>query len=93
MGRVREDPLEGFGSDARLSDERLRRNAQAALTELTATLAAAYAECGRYPEAISTGLWAEELALSQGQVELAVTIRDQLKLYFNHKPYRTTPAD
>jgi hypothetical protein len=53
------------------------------------TLAAAYAENGRFLEAAKTALEAETMALDQGQLELAGEIRDRLDLYFINRPYRT----
>jgi Tfp pilus assembly protein PilF len=51
------------------------------------TLAAAYAECGRFPEAVSTAEKAEQLATAAGLKELAGKIRQLLELYRAGKPY------
>ena len=52
------------------------------------TLAAAYAECGRYPEAVATAEKAEQLAASAGQAAVAAKNRQLLELYRAGKPYR-----
>jgi hypothetical protein len=70
-------------------DQRVRRDSQATLPGLMDTLAAAYAENGRFLEAAKTALEAETMALDQGQLELAGEIRDRLDLYFINRPYRT----
>ena len=44
-------------------------------------LAAAYAEASRFPEAIQSAQKAFELAVANGQQELAAQAQDQLKLY------------
>jgi len=53
-------------------------------------LAAAYAETGRYDEAISTADKAYEMALVQGPGTLAQGLEQRLKLYQNKVPYRQT---
>ena len=70
------------------SDESDQRHAQAFLPVLTDTLAAAYAESARFPMAVEAAVQAETLALNRGRLELAVRIRDRLKLYLINKPYR-----
>jgi tetratricopeptide (TPR) repeat protein len=45
------------------------------------TLAAAYAEAGRFPEAVKTAQRALQLAETQSNTALADAIRSQLKLY------------
>ena len=82
-------------------DERLRSSAEAIrlasrACELTDdrdpvkldTLAMAYADTGRYPEAIQTAQRAIDLAVTTGTQELAGEIRAQLELYGLGKPYR-----
>ena len=54
-----------------------------------ATLAAAYAEAGRYTEAVQTALRALELATAQSETALAEAIRSQLKLYQAGQPFHT----
>jgi len=55
------------------------------------TLAAAYAEAGRFTEAIATGERARELALRQGQSELAARNEQLLALYRAGRPAREAP--
>ena len=54
------------------------------------TLAAAYAEAGRFPEAVKTATKALHL-VRQRQESLAEGIRRRLELYKAHKPYRQQP--
>ena len=59
------------------------------------TLAAAYAETGRFPEARETAYRALELARQQNQQALSDDLRARLALYQAGKPYhtpRSTPA-
>ncbi|MFH1923046.1 MAG: hypothetical protein ABIP48_24545 [Planctomycetota bacterium] len=72
-------------------DEHMRRNVLASLPGLMESLAAAYAENGQFPMATHTALKAETLALGQGQFELALKIRDRLKLYLADRPYHGRP--
>ena len=51
------------------------------------TLAAAYAEAGRFPEAVTTAEKAEQLATSAGLTGVAVKNRQLLELYRAGKPY------
>ncbi len=52
------------------------------------TLAAAYAEAGRFAEAMATARQAEAAAVAQGQADLAEQIRQRLTLYGSRQPYR-----
>ena len=51
------------------------------------TLAAAYAEAGRFPEAVTTAEKAEQLATAAGSKKLAESIRRLLEFYRAGKPY------
>jgi tetratricopeptide (TPR) repeat protein len=51
------------------------------------TLAAAYAEAGRFPEAVATAGKAEQLATDAGSKKLAEENRQRLELYRAGKPY------
>ena len=51
-------------------------------------LAAAYAEAGRFKEAILTAQKGLELALKMGPKELALGLENRLKLYHTGRPYR-----
>ena len=52
------------------------------------TLAAAYAETGRYEEAIATAEKAIELAVARGMEKFATKTRQRITLYRDRKPYR-----
>jgi tetratricopeptide (TPR) repeat protein len=54
---------------------------------LIGTLAAAYAEAGRFPEAVTTAEKAEQLATSAGLTGVAAKNRQLLELYRAGKPY------
>ena len=56
------------------------------------TLAAAYAECGRFPEAVAMAEKAEQLATKAGLTAIAAKNRQLLELYRAGKPYRETAA-
>jgi tetratricopeptide (TPR) repeat protein len=58
---------------------------------LVETLAAAYAEAGRFPEAIATAEKAEELATDDGQTDVVGKNRHLLKLYQASKAYHEAP--
>jgi arylsulfatase A-like enzyme len=51
-------------------------------------LAAAYAANGNFPEAVENGRLALQLAMTQGNKQLARDIQKHMKLYRNNKPYR-----
>jgi tetratricopeptide (TPR) repeat protein len=53
-----------------------------------ATLAAAYAEVGRFPEATATAERALRMATSQGKAARAERLRDQVALYKHGAPFR-----
>ena len=55
---------------------------------LLTTLGAAYAEAGRFQEAIATAQNARDLALAAGQKDLAERNEQFLQLYQSHHPYR-----
>jgi tetratricopeptide (TPR) repeat protein len=55
------------------------------------TLAAAYAEAQRFPEAVQTGRKALDLARQQHQPALAESIRAKLRLYEAGTPFRQPP--
>jgi tetratricopeptide (TPR) repeat protein len=57
---------------------------------IAATLAAAYAEAGRFPEAITTAQRAEQLATSQNNTALAAPLEAELKLYQAGSPLHET---
>ena len=55
---------------------------------LIGTLAASYAEAGRFPEAVQTARQAIDLAKRQNDQTLANDTEARLQLYINRKPYR-----
>jgi len=55
------------------------------------TLAAAYAESGRFPEAVTTAEKAEQLATDAGLKKLAEANRQLLEFYRAGKPYHESP--
>jgi Flp pilus assembly protein TadD len=56
------------------------------------TLAAAYAEAGRFPEALATARKALDLAVQQNNPALADTLRARIALYEAGKPFHQTPS-
>jgi len=66
----------------------LTHHRQASVLE---TLAAAYANVGRYQQAVATARQARALAQSAGDQPLEQSLRRQLELYSNGQPYRMSP--
>ena len=62
-------------------------------TLLVGTLAAAYAEAGRFPEAVATAEKASALASDLGQKDLLKKNQYLLELYRSQKPYHETPNE
>jgi Flp pilus assembly protein TadD len=56
------------------------------------TLAAAYAEVGRFPDAINAARKAVSLARSSGDEKLAVLNQEMLRSFQSNRPYRQHPA-
>jgi peptidoglycan/LPS O-acetylase OafA/YrhL len=63
---------------------------QCRITAMVGTLAAAYAEAGRFDEAIFTAQQACKLAEKNGETNLLQINQKLLALYQNHQPYRDT---
>jgi protein O-mannosyl-transferase len=59
--------------------------------QLLDTLAAAYAEAGRFPEAVDTARCALNLPAVRNNPPLAEAIQSRLKLYEAHAPYHEKP--
>jgi protein O-mannosyl-transferase len=57
-------------------------------SEILETLAAAHAEAGQFPEAVSVGRQALELAISAGQTNQLTAVSNRLELYQKRLPYR-----
>ena len=55
------------------------------------TLGAAYAEAGRFPEAVETARKARDLASASGQKDLTDRNEQLLRLYQEQRPYRQSP--
>ncbi len=55
------------------------------------TLAAAFAEAGRFPDAITTARQALDLSVAQNNKPLAEVIQSQLKLFESQSPYHEKP--
>jgi tetratricopeptide (TPR) repeat protein len=55
---------------------------------IAATLAAAYAEVGRFPEAVRTAERALQLAAAEGKETRALSIREQVETYKSGNPFR-----
>ena len=60
---------------------------------IASVLAGAYAEAGRYPEAVSTAQRAMQLATTQTNAPLAGAIREQLENYQAGRPWRDASAN
>jgi len=62
-------------------------------TVMVGTLAAAYAEAGRFDDAIATAQKAVALARQNGESDLLQKNQDLLALYRQHQPYHESPAN
>jgi len=62
------------------------------LPTVVGTLAAAYAEAGRFTDAVKTGERARDLAAAAGQAELTQRNEELLELYRTQKPYHEPKA-
>jgi len=60
--------------------------------EFLDTLSAAYAEAGKYPEAVATAERAQAMALQTGKAALADRLKNRLALYRKGTPFRESPA-
>ena len=83
-------PSDGLRDGARAVEvaEALTRSSQAQDPNWMDTLAAAYAEIGRFEDAISLARKAAALAESRGLTELASGVRERLELYESTRPFR-----
>ncbi len=55
---------------------------------LVSVLAAAYAEAGRFPDAVATAQRAQQLAAAQGNTAVAAAVEEQLRHYRSGQPVR-----
>jgi tetratricopeptide (TPR) repeat protein len=81
------DPILRNGAEAVTLAERACRLTKFSQAQLVGTLAAAYAEAGRFDDAVKTATKAKELATATGQEVLAEKNRQLLELYRTGKPY------
>ena len=79
------------GSKAIILAERARKLTAGKDASILDTLSAAYAEAGRFPQAIETEQQAVALAVEQGKLPLATTLRAHLKRFESHAPLREPP--
>jgi protein O-mannosyl-transferase len=87
-----EDPKIRDGTRAVQLAERACSLTGGGKTALIGTLAAAYAEAGRFDEAVATAQKACALAEKSGEPDLLQKNLELLELYRAHKPYREIPA-
>ena len=80
------------GTLAVMLAERACEQTQYRIAITVGTLAAAYAEAGRFDEAVATAQKACALAEAAGENELLQKNRELLELYRAHRPYRDVPA-
>jgi protein O-mannosyl-transferase len=59
--------------------------------EVLDTLGAAYAEAGRFPEAVEIAQRAVNIAIEQNKPELAKAVNIRIQLYKTNRPYRELP--
>ncbi len=81
------------GREALALAERAARLVSFGNPVLLDTLAAAYAEQGRYRQAVATARQALQLALEMQDEELAGEIRGRISSYRARRPHRVVPAD
>jgi tetratricopeptide (TPR) repeat protein len=86
-----EDPLRDGVEAVELAEQTSRETKYLHPAALD-TLAAAYAEAGRFDDAVRVAEQAAQLARADGQLEIALGIEGRLKLYREAKPYREVPA-
>ena len=92
--------IRAISEDARLRDgpeavrlaQRACQLAGQRETNALRTLAAAYAEAGRFAEAVQTARQALELARQQNKLSLAESMRAGIRLYEARKPFRESPS-
>jgi Flp pilus assembly protein TadD len=85
------DPQVRNGREAVELAERACKLTQYKQPIMIGTLAAAYAEAGRFPEAVITAEKAETLAKQSNQMEVAARNRSLLELYRSRQHVRDTP--
>jgi len=89
------DPQNRRGAEAVRLAERICASTGRQVPAYLGTLAAAYAETGRFKEALETGQAARDRAVAAGETQLAESYRKMLEQYRAGQPYRqpsATPA-
>ncbi len=86
------DPAQRDGARAVGIAEEVCAKTQNHITIFVGTLAAAYAEAGRFDEAVATGQKACALAAENGDTGLLKKNQELVSRYQSHRPYRDTPA-
>jgi len=82
------DPKVRNGEEAVRLAEGVNRASKGRSPEALGVLAAAYAEAGRFEEAVRTAQRALLMARSSGREGLVRSIKDQLQRYKARKPFR-----
>jgi Flp pilus assembly protein TadD len=80
------------GTEAVQHAERACRLTDYKQSALISTLAAAYAEAGRFPEAVATAERAVKMQTASGETRMADINNQLLTLYRSGKPYHASPA-
>jgi tetratricopeptide (TPR) repeat protein len=75
-----------------LAQKAVSKTTNQSMASFLDTLAVAYAEAGRFDEAIDTAQKAIDRATEQGDTNIAKDIATRLALYEKHKPYRAPPV-
>jgi Flp pilus assembly protein TadD len=86
------DPSLRNGTQAVDLAQRACQLTQFGQTSLVGTLAAAYAEAGRFEEAVTTAQQACDLASSHGEQSLLEKNQELLQSYRDHRPFHRTPS-
>jgi protein O-mannosyl-transferase len=81
------DPAYRNGAEAVQAAERARSRSKEPVAVLYSTLAAAYAEAGRYPDAVKAGVRATELARAEHDSAAGVRYAEQLAGYRAGRPF------
>jgi len=82
------DALLRDGTKAVALAERAESLTQRRSPVITGTLAAAYAEAGRFADAVKTGQRALQLAATEGNISRADSIRAQIEVYQSGAAFR-----
>ncbi|HSU56031.1 MAG TPA: tetratricopeptide repeat protein [Candidatus Dormibacteraeota bacterium] len=86
------DPDLRNGPEAVILAERACKLSDFEIGQFVGTLAAAYAQAGRFEDAIKTGEKAKALAAKAGETDLVKRNQELLQLYGAHKPFHEQPS-